>query len=129
MSPEEMSRRLGVSPGAVVNWIRKGIVPARKEGRLYIVPDIAAESFIQRWKEWIGKPLPKIETPPPGLVRVGQAAEILGVCRRTMWLLHDRGVIKAYRVGKQLRYHPDDLRALLDAGWHKYSTDFNGRVA
>jgi excisionase family DNA binding protein len=37
----ELARRLGVSRVTVYNWVRKGIIPAAKAGRNYIITDKA----------------------------------------------------------------------------------------
>lgn len=43
------------------------------------------------------------------------AARYLGVSRWTIYRLIDRGELKAYTVGSQIRIRPDDIDAYLDA--------------
>lgn len=43
-----------------------------------------------------------------------EVAEQLQVSARTIRTLVDLGELRAYLVGRQLRFHPDDLRAYLE---------------
>ena len=46
----------------------------------------------------------------PLLVDVPTAAKMLSICSKTLWALTDSGQITAVRIGRSVRYDPDDLR-------------------
>lgn len=56
------------------------------------------------------------ETPPalPGLLTIGQTAEALAVCERTVWLMTRRGDLPAVKIGRAVRYDPADVRAFIE---------------
>ena len=45
------------------------------------------------------------------LVDVKTTARLLSICEKTLWTLTDRGDIPCIRIGRSVRYSPDDLRA------------------
>lgn len=52
---------------------------------------------------------------PEGLLSGAAVARWLGVSHRTVMRLRDRGELHPYRVGRQLRYAPADVRRYLGA--------------
>lgn len=49
-------------------------------------------------------------TPAPLLVGRDEACRLLGIGRRKLWELTNRGVIPHIRVDRAVRYSPDSLR-------------------
>lgn len=47
------------------------------------------------------------------LVDVPTAAKMLSICSKTLWALTDSGQITAVRIGRSVRYDPDDLREFI----------------
>ena len=46
------------------------------------------------------------------LLTVGQVAEILGICERTVWRLHDSGQMPdCVRLGRSVRWRKSDIEA------------------
>jgi excisionase family DNA binding protein len=44
-----------------------------------------------------------------------EAADRLGVCSRTVWTLAETGRLPRVRIGRSVRYDPDDLDAFIAA--------------
>lgn len=59
---------------------------------------------------------PTAVAPVPLLVDVKGASAILCIGTRTVWALAHRGAIPNYRIGRSVRYCPDELRAWKLAG-------------
>lgn len=49
------------------------------------------------------------------LLRPREAAEVLGVCERTLWSLTQTGDLPCVRLGKAVRYRPETLREWAEA--------------
>ena len=54
-------------------------------------------------------------TPPDGalaplLVDAREAARLLDISARLLWALTNRGAIRSKRIGRLVRYRPEDLR-------------------
>jgi excisionase family DNA binding protein len=50
-------------------------------------------------------------TMEPMLLLTRQAAKLLNISERTLWTLTNEGKIPCVRVGRSVRYDPNDLRA------------------
>lgn len=50
------------------------------------------------------------------LLTYREAAKVLGVTERTLWMLVDRGLLPAVRFGRSVRIDPADLRAFIERG-------------
>jgi len=50
------------------------------------------------------------------LLTVGDAASFLGVSRRQVYLLVERGQLPTVRVGQRIRFIPEELRAYIERG-------------
>jgi excisionase family DNA binding protein len=48
------------------------------------------------------------------LWRETEAAQLLSLCPRTLWALRERGEIPYVRIGRLVRYFPDDLRSWIE---------------
>ena len=48
------------------------------------------------------------------LIDSREAAAILGLSRRTLWTLYNRGEIPVVRIGRAVRFDPADLRAWVE---------------
>lgn len=54
-------------------------------------------------------------TPTPRLLMTAnEAAQALSICPRTLWTLTHAGQIPFVRIGRLVRYSPDDLRGWID---------------
>ncbi len=52
----------------------------------------------------------------PMLLTAMEAARSLSVCEKTLWTLtHPRGPIPAVRIGRAVRYAPEDLRGWIES--------------
>jgi excisionase family DNA binding protein len=51
---------------------------------------------------------------PTALLTAAQACQILGIGRRKLWELTNRGEIVCVRIGRAVRYDPRDLQAFID---------------
>jgi len=51
----------------------------------------------------------------PMLLRLEDAAKVLSISPRTLWGLAQAGAVKSKRIGKSLRFRPDDLKAFAEA--------------
>lgn len=51
------------------------------------------------------------QPPPPKLITSREAAKALAVSERTLWAIAERGEIPVVRIGRSVRYSPDDLSA------------------
>lgn len=49
------------------------------------------------------------------LVKPDKAAELLTISPRKLWELTNRGEVPCVRIGKSVRYLPEDLRAWIDS--------------
>ena len=49
--------------------------------------------------------------PPPLLLRAEQAAKALAISPRLLWTLTNDGTIPCVRIGRTVRYDPNDLTA------------------
>lgn len=47
------------------------------------------------------------------LVDVPTAAKMLSICSKTLWALTDSGQITPVRIGRSVRYDPDELREFI----------------
>lgn len=45
LTPKEAAPLFGKSPAVIRRWVREGILPARRIGRLYLLPAAALEEF------------------------------------------------------------------------------------
>ncbi|MCL5770351.1 MAG: helix-turn-helix domain-containing protein [Planctomycetes bacterium] len=54
-------------------------------------------------------------TPSPLLLRLGEAARMLSVSRRTIYVLVERGDLRLRHIGRASRIHINDLRAYADS--------------
>jgi excisionase family DNA binding protein len=58
----------------------------------------------------------KGQSPAPMLLTAKEAARSLSVCEKTLWsLTHPRGPIPAVRIGRAVRYSPEDLRGWIES--------------
>ena len=55
---------------------------------------------------------PAVASPQPVLLTRGQAAQVLGFSERHLFDLEKRGILKAVRIGRSVRYRPQDLEAV-----------------
>ena len=46
---------------------------------------------------------------PAKLLTAREAAKLLGCCEKTLWTLTDRGEIPVVKIGRSVRYDPQDL--------------------
>ncbi len=53
--------------------------------------------------------------PSQMLINAKTAAALLSVSERTLWTLTNRGEIRCVRIGRAVRYDPEDLRAWIAA--------------
>ena len=53
----------------------------------------------------------------PKLLTARDAAKALAVCEKTLWALTDRGEIPVVRIGRSVRYDPQDLSRWIE--WQK----------
>lgn len=51
------------------------------------------------------------------LLRPKEAAALLAISARTLWSLTASGEIASLRIGRAIRYRPEDLRAFIDRNW------------
>lgn len=49
------------------------------------------------------------------MLTVDEVAERLGISRATVYRLLERGDVRAYKIGKSLRFKEDELEAFVDA--------------
>jgi excisionase family DNA binding protein len=56
------------------------------------------------------------------LLTTPQAARSLAISERTLWDLTKRGEIPAVRIGRSVRYDPEDLKAWIDRQKERSST-------
>lgn len=57
---------------------------------------------------------PTFPTPEPLLVDPPTAARMLSFSKRTLWTRTRSGEIPAVRIGRLVRYSPDDLRRVIE---------------
>jgi len=53
------------------------------------------------------------------LLRPREAADVLAISPRKLWELTNRGEIPCIRIGRSVRYDPDDLKKWIDANKRK----------
>jgi len=57
--------------------------------------------------------VPPVPAPPsapaPKLLTARDAAKALAICEKTLWAFTDRGEIPVVRIGRSVRYDPQDL--------------------
>lgn len=54
--------------------------------------------------------------PPPLLINVRSACQVLAIGRRKLWSLTICNAIPSRRIGRSVRYNPAELRAWIEAG-------------
>ena len=47
-SPEEVAEMLGVTPNAVRGWLRDGVMPAFKFGKVWRIKEADLEAFVEK---------------------------------------------------------------------------------
>ncbi|WP_417374880.1 helix-turn-helix domain-containing protein [Gimesia maris] len=52
---------------------------------------------------------------PTGLITEKAAAQLLGVCERTVWKLRKNGKIRCVKIGAAVRYTPEEIRRFIDS--------------
>lgn len=54
---------------------------------------------------------------PPELLLIDarEAARLLSISDRTLWTMTNRGEIPCVRIGRSVRYSPDDIRAWIES--------------
>lgn len=52
---------------------------------------------------------------PTGLITEKAAAQLLGVCERTVWKLRKNGKIRCVKIGAEVRYTPEEIRRFIDS--------------
>jgi len=52
---------------------------------------------------------------PPKLMTVRDAAKALAICEKTLWALTERGEIPVVRIGRSVRYDPQDLSRWIES--------------
>jgi excisionase family DNA binding protein len=104
---KEVKRRLGVTRDTVYRWLKKGILKGTKVGSVWRVSVHELERFAGCQGEWTGQRKQRI------LLSTSDAAERLGVCRRTVNRLIQRKKIKARRVGRQWRISETQLEKFI----------------
>ena len=61
-----------------------------------------------------------IESPRPLLLNVDEVANILGICSRTVWRLHDSGQMpQCIRLGRSVRWRRSDIEAWVGSNCQK----------
>jgi excisionase family DNA binding protein len=63
-------------------------------------------------------PIPPPSThpaPAPKLLTARDAAKALAVCEKTLWAITDRGEIPVVRIGRSVRYDPQDLSRWIES--------------
>lgn len=58
---------------------------------------------------------PRARAPEQILLTADEAAKALSICTRTLWLLTKSKKIASVRIGRAVRYRPEDLRAYAEA--------------
>jgi len=57
----------------------------------------------------------KVAPPHPNqLLTYAEAAKLLGICERTLWTLTSTGEIPCVRIGRSVRFNPDDLQVWIE---------------
>jgi hypothetical protein len=64
--------------------------------------------------------------PEPLLVNARTAATMLGIGMRLLWSLTNRGDISCARVGRLVRYRPEDLRAFIEERLRRSRSSIGG---
>lgn len=52
---------------------------------------------------------------PTGLITEKAAAQLLGVCERTVWKLRNENKIRCVKIGAEVRYTPEEIRRFIDS--------------
>ncbi len=69
-------------------------------------------------RQWLRLPPPDSAREPPtdGLLKIKEAAAIMGCCEESIRRAHWNGYLKAVKVGRHIRIDPADLRKWQDSG-------------
>lgn len=52
---------------------------------------------------------------PTGLIAEREAAQLLGVCERTVWKLRNENKIRCVKIGSAVRYTPEEIKRFIDS--------------
>ncbi len=55
-----------------------------------------------------------MSAPKKPLLTVKQACELLGICRDTLTSLYQRGKLRVIRLGRAVRFRPEDLESFIE---------------
>jgi len=104
----QVARRLGVSINTVWRRRQDGVLPGLTIGTAVRWRARDVDTIIH------GKPH-RNGTRPPAVLTVGQAAQLLGLCTRTVAELRDKGQLPCRRDGRQLRFSLSDIEHFIDS--------------